>query len=70
MLIAIGNSGEADLRPAAWALLDDASPLLRAAAIWALGELGEETALRARASRALESEEDEDVRAEWRYFLR
>lgn len=70
VLIAIGNSGEADLRPAAWALLDDASPLLRAAAIWALGELGEETALRARASRALESEEDEDVRAEWRYFLR
>lgn len=70
VLIAIGNSGEADLCPAAWALLDDASPLLRAAAIWALGELGEETALRARASRALESEEDEDVRAEWRYFLR
>ncbi|MBX3445882.1 MAG: tRNA epoxyqueuosine(34) reductase QueG [Parvibaculaceae bacterium] len=70
VLIAIGNSEDADLRPAAWALLDDASPLLRAAAIWALGELGEEAALRARASRVLETEEDEDVRAEWRYFLR
>ncbi len=39
VLIAIGNSGDAGLVPAARALLDDASELVRAMAVWALGRL-------------------------------
>jgi len=37
--IAIGNSGDAALAPAAEGLIDDASPLVRGAAIWALARL-------------------------------
>ena len=39
VLIAIGNSGDAALAPEARALLDDASPLVRGAAVWALERL-------------------------------
>jgi epoxyqueuosine reductase len=39
VLIAAGNSGEAGLVPAVRALLADASPLVRGAAVWALAEL-------------------------------
>ena len=39
VLIAIGNSGDARLVPAARALLDDASELVRAMAVWALEQL-------------------------------
>jgi epoxyqueuosine reductase len=39
VLIAIGNSGEASLAPEAERLLDDASPLVRGAAVWALSRL-------------------------------
>jgi epoxyqueuosine reductase len=39
VLIAIGNSGEAALAGEAERLLDDASPLVRGAAVWALGRL-------------------------------
>ena len=39
MLIAIGNSGDASLAPEAVRLLDDASPLVRGAAVWALSQL-------------------------------
>lgn len=66
VLIAIGNSHEPALAEEAWKLIDDASPLVRAMAIWALGELGEGEALRARADAALQVEEDEAVREEWR----
>ncbi len=68
--IAIGNSGAADLRQTAWRLAEDASPLVRAAAIWALGALGEGERLAASAAGAIGREEDEDVREEWRYFRR
>ena len=37
VLIAIGNSGDASLAREAERLLDDASPLVRGAAVWALG---------------------------------
>ncbi|MEQ8826289.1 MAG: tRNA epoxyqueuosine(34) reductase QueG [Parvibaculum sp.] len=67
--IATGNSGEAALAGEARALLDDGSPLVRAMAVWALGELAPDDARR-RAGAALEREEDEDVRAEWRYCAR
>jgi epoxyqueuosine reductase len=39
VLIAIGNSGDPALAAAAQARLDDASPLVRGAAVWALGRL-------------------------------
>ncbi len=39
VLIAIGNSGEVGLAGEAERLLDDASPLVRGAAVWALGRL-------------------------------
>jgi epoxyqueuosine reductase len=39
VLIAIGNSGDATLVPDAERLLDDPSPLIRGAAVWALSRL-------------------------------
>jgi epoxyqueuosine reductase len=39
VLIAIGNSGDPSLAPQAERLLSDASPLVRGAAVWALGRL-------------------------------
>ena len=39
VLIAIGNSGDASLAAEAERLLDDASPLVRGAAVWALSRL-------------------------------
>ena len=39
VLIAIGNSGEASLAVEAERLLADGSPLVRGAAVWALGQL-------------------------------
>lgn len=69
VLIAIGNSNEAALVEEARALLGDASPLVRAMAVWALGRLAPEK-VREHAAAALEKEEDEDVRDEWRYWLR
>jgi epoxyqueuosine reductase len=39
VLIAIGNSGDASLAAEAKHLLDDPSPLVRGAAVWALSRL-------------------------------
>jgi epoxyqueuosine reductase len=63
-LIAAGNSGDATLVTAVRALLDDAAPLVRGAAVWALARL-DPKALVDEASRA-ERETDETVVAEWR----
>lgn len=65
VLIAIGNSGDASLAAEAERLLDDASPLVRGAAVWALSKL-DKPALRKRSSR---DEPDESVREEWRAAL-
>ncbi len=65
VLNAIGNSGEPALAKSARALLDDPSPLVRGAAIWALAALAPEITARERAARA-PSESDTDVSAEWR----
>ena len=46
VLIAIGNSGDARLAAEAERLLDDASPLVRGAAVWALGRLDRDAAWR------------------------
>ncbi|MEP2828832.1 tRNA epoxyqueuosine(34) reductase QueG [Parvibaculum sp.] len=69
VLIAIGNSREKELAEEARALLGDLSPLVRAMAVWALGRLAPDEA-QERASASAQAEEDEDVRGEWRYWLR
>jgi epoxyqueuosine reductase len=67
VLIAIGNSGEADLAPVAERLLADPSPLVRGMAVWALGRLVEPDRLRRLRAACLPGEADADVRAEWRF---
>jgi epoxyqueuosine reductase len=66
VLIAIGNSGEAGLAVEAGRLLDDESPLVRGAAIWALSQLIAPEAFAALASKANDAETDASVREEWR----
>ncbi len=64
VLIAIGNSGDAALADDAERLLDDAAPLVRGAAVWALGRLDRGRLERGAAvCRARES--DPDVIEEW-----
>ena len=65
VLVAIGNSGDAALLPQVEARLEDASPLVRGAAVWALGRLASSGDAAAWAARALDTETDADVRAEW-----
>ncbi|WP_049819922.1 tRNA epoxyqueuosine(34) reductase QueG [Bradyrhizobium japonicum] len=65
VLIAIGNSGEAALAEEARRLLDDASPLVRGAAVWALGQLVERGEFEAMKSVAMSAECDEGVSQEW-----
>ena len=65
VLYAIGNSGDPALAAEAERLLDDTSPLVRGAAVWALGRLADPQVLeRARIARA-PSETDVAVRQEW-----
>jgi epoxyqueuosine reductase len=65
VLIAIGNSGDAQLAPSARALLDDPSPLVRAMAVWALSRLLDEASLASLRNAHAGTEKDEGVRAEW-----
>ncbi len=65
VLIAIGNSGDAALAEEARRLLADASPLVRGAAVWALGRLMAREELAAIKSAALDRESDDSVREEW-----
>jgi epoxyqueuosine reductase len=67
VLIAIGNSGDASLAAAAERLLDDTSPLVRGAAVWALRQL-----MARQQFEALNREHTDDdlsVREEWRAAL-
>ncbi len=64
VLIAVGNSADLGLADAAERLLDDVSPLVRGAAIWALGRL-DRARLERRAERRRAGEGDADVVAEW-----
>jgi epoxyqueuosine reductase len=64
VLVAIGNSGEATLAPTAERLLDDASPLVRGTAVWALGRLDREC-LAAVAENRRAAETDATVIEEW-----
>ena len=63
VLIASGNSGERELADPCVALLDDQSPLVRGAAVWALSQLLDQTALLELRDRHLET--DDSVLAEW-----
>ncbi len=65
VLIAIGNSGDPSLAPAAERLLDDASPLVRAMAVWALARLVAPERFEALRARHLPGETDPAVAAEW-----
>jgi epoxyqueuosine reductase len=65
VLIAIGNSGDRGLVQNAEQLLRDESPLVRGAAVWALSQLIGRDQFEALASKAMPSEADESVRAEW-----
>jgi epoxyqueuosine reductase len=67
VLIANGNSGDAALAEEAMRLLDDESPLVRGAAVWALSQLLEREAFSKLAARAISAESDETVRAEWQH---
>jgi len=65
VLYAIGNSGDLALVPAARARLEDASPLVRGAAVWALGRLLPRPEVLDLARGYADAETDPDVRAEW-----
>jgi epoxyqueuosine reductase len=65
VLIAIGNSGDPELAAVAEARLEDASPLVRAMAVWALSKLrSADDFARLRASHTAE-ESDLAVYEEW-----
>jgi epoxyqueuosine reductase len=67
VLIAIGNTppGDPQLIAAAHRCLDDPSPLVRAAAVWALTRAAPVTQCEAERERRLAREEDSLVREEW-----
>ncbi|MEE8283997.1 MAG: tRNA epoxyqueuosine(34) reductase QueG [Alphaproteobacteria bacterium] len=65
VLIAIGNSGEPALAAKAEALLGDASPLVRAMAVWALWRLLEDADFQRLSHRHREGETDAGVLVEW-----
>ena len=64
VLIAIGNSGSPELAGSAEKLLQDASALVRGAAVWALRRLDPDRAEALR-PRAVAAETDPEVCAEW-----
>ncbi|MGB2730255.1 MAG: tRNA epoxyqueuosine(34) reductase QueG [Methylovirgula sp.] len=63
LIVAAGNSGDPSLAPLIEARLEDASPLVRAMAVWALGRLAPARLISASARRAPET--DAYVEAEW-----
>lgn len=69
VLIATGNSGEPALAARCKALLADASPLVRGAAVWALSRLLPRPEFLGLAEAALAGEDDAEVRNEWRMAL-
>ncbi len=68
VLIAVGNSGENSLSTSAEALLDDDSAQVRAMAVWALGELNDDGAMRKLKEKHQPGETDTDVLAEWGFI--
>ena len=68
VLIAIGNSGDPSFAQEAERLLDDASPLVRAMAVWALAKLNAARA-RSRARERMSHEPNDEVRSEWQSVI-
>jgi len=64
-LIASGNSGDAGLLAPVRQLLGDASPLVRAMAVWALRQLAQPEGWAAARNHYILRETDAVVRAEW-----
>ena len=64
VLIAAGNSGDASLVPTVVALIGDDAPLVRGAAVWALGQLDRKRFFDERSARE-KAESDGIVRDEW-----
>lgn len=69
-LIAAGNSGNAALLPHITPLLDDASPQVRAMAVWASSQLKKPEEMLALAAESMPQEKDENVRNEWQNAIR
>ncbi len=65
VLIAIGNSDDTNLAGDAERLLGDPSPLVRGAAVWALGRLLSDQQLARLAARYRHAERDAQVEEEW-----
>jgi epoxyqueuosine reductase len=65
VLIAIGNSGERGLLAAVRPRLDDAAPLVRAMAVWALSRLADPEEKEKQRAARLAGETEEAVRGEW-----
>ena len=70
VLIAIGNSGDVGLLAQVRARLDDAAPLVRGAAVWALSRLIDIATFIREAEARIGLETNEDVRAEWAEAVR
>jgi epoxyqueuosine reductase len=65
VLIAAGNSGDPELMEPVRALLSDAAPLVRGAAVWALSRLMPRDGFQALAAARTPQEDDPDVASEW-----
>ena len=65
LLVAIGNSGDADLMPLVIKRLAHESPLVRGMAAWAAGQLLSADEFAKLRAEQLPQEQDSDVRAEW-----
>ncbi|WP_416896267.1 MAG: tRNA epoxyqueuosine(34) reductase QueG [Minwuia sp.] len=68
VLIAAGNSNEIKLLRSVSEKLDDSAPLVRGAAVWALGRLADAGRFAVERDARLPDETDEDVRREWGRF--
>jgi epoxyqueuosine reductase len=68
VLVAIGNSGDVSLMPHAERLLGDESPIVRGAAVWALGQL--DRSRLAELAAQSQGETDAAVRDEWNIALK
>jgi epoxyqueuosine reductase len=65
VLIASGNSGDANLIPVIQSYVINQEPVIRASAIWALSQLMPHADFTAYAEHQMKSEDNQDVLAEW-----
>jgi epoxyqueuosine reductase len=65
VLIAIGNTGDPSLVPTVGQLLADPAPVVRAMAVWALGQVADTAYFNAAHARYAHREEDPNVAEEW-----